>query len=92
MSCNTHHLLYKPVSLTVTEIWHIDFNHKPASLTVTEIWHIDFNHKPASLTVTEIWQIDRFQGQFDLDLISQGHQKYGTLTHKPYIHISQAYT
>ncbi len=30
-----------------------------------------------SLTVAEIWQIENFQGQFDLDLISQGHLKHG---------------
>ena len=28
-----------------------------------------------SLMVTKLQQIDIFQGQFDLDLLSQGHQK-----------------
>ncbi len=33
------------------------------------------NHKSVSLTVTEICQVENFQGQFHLDLISQGHPK-----------------
>ena len=34
-----------------------------------------FNDKSVSLTVSEIGQIENFPGQFDLDLISQGHPK-----------------
>ena len=34
------------------------------------------NHKTVSLMVTEISQIQIFEGQFDLDLISQGHPKF----------------
>ena len=30
-----------------------------------------------SLTTAEIWQVEGFQNQLDLDLISQGHHKYG---------------
>ena len=36
---------------------------------------IDINHESVSLTVAEIWPIEIFWGQFDLDLISQGHHK-----------------
>ena len=28
------------------------------------------------LMVMKMWQIGKFQGKFDLDLISQGHQEY----------------
>ena len=35
------------------------------------------NHKSVSLMIAEIWQTENFQGQFDLDLISQGHPKDG---------------
>ena len=35
-----------------------------------------FNHKSVSLMAAEIWQIEIFQGQFDLDLLSQGHPKF----------------
>ena len=41
-----------------------------SSLTVS-------NHKSVSQTITEICQIENFQGQFDLDLISEGHPKHG---------------
>ncbi len=34
-----------------------------------------YNHKSVSLTVVEIWLIEIFQGQIDLDLISQDHPK-----------------
>ncbi len=33
------------------------------------------NHKSVSLTVAELWPVEIFLGQFDLDPISQGHQK-----------------
>ena len=33
------------------------------------------NHRSVSLMVAEIWPIEIFRGQFDLDLISQGHSK-----------------
>ena len=36
---------------------------------------IDINHKSVSLTVAELWPIEIFRGQFDLDLLSQGHPK-----------------
>ncbi len=36
---------------------------------------IAINHKSVSLTVAELWPIEIFQGQFDNDLISQGHPK-----------------
>ena len=35
----------------------------------------DINHKSVSLIVAEIWPTKIFQGQFDLDLISQGQPK-----------------
>ncbi len=37
---------------------------------------IVINHKAVSITVTEIWPVENFQGQFDVDLVSQGHHKY----------------
>ena len=37
---------------------------------------IAINHKSVSLTVIEIWPIENFEGQFDLDLILQGHHKH----------------
>ena len=48
----------------------------------SEIWQentiesslIVINHKPA---VTKIWLNEKIEGQFDLDLISQGHYKCG---------------
>ena len=40
-----------------------------------------FNHKSVFLTVTEILHIKHFQGQFDLDLSSQGHTKYKKVIH-----------
>ena len=36
---------------------------------------IAVNHRSVSLTVAEIWPNDIFRGQFDLDLISQGHSQ-----------------
>ena len=42
-----------------------------------DIISLVINHKSVSLMVTEIWLIEIFEGQFDLDLISQGHHKYG---------------
>ncbi len=39
---------------------------------------IVIDHKAVSLTVTEISQIKIFEGQFDLDLISQGYPKLAT--------------
>ncbi len=35
------------------------------------------NNKSVSLMVTGIWPIEILEGQFDLDLLSQGHHKCG---------------
>ncbi len=35
------------------------------------------DHKSVSLMVTEIWPIEILEGYFDIDLISEGDEKYG---------------
>ena len=80
---------HKSVSLMVAEIWqmevfqnHLDLlsqgHQKYGKLSTMTPSITVFNYKPVSLIGTEIWKIEKFQGQFgqfDHDLISQGHLK-----------------